>query len=57
MYEYERLKKATVALLCDESGEGQMLRHLLTDNELYGDELIFAVESAEQYLAKKGRTQ
>lgn len=51
----DRLKRAAVLLLTDDDPEGQMLLQLLIDNRLYGDELMFAVESAEKYLGEKGR--
>ena len=54
MNEYYRLLRCTTLLLTDQSPEGQTFLHLLTDNELYGDELIAAVESAERYLLEKG---
>ena len=54
MEEYRRLLRATTELLADTSEEGQMFLHLLIDNELYGDELIAAVETAERYLLEKG---
>lgn len=52
---YERMLKASNELLTDDTTEGQTLLHLLIDNELYGDQLMDAIEMAEQYLAKKGQ--
>ena len=57
MEEYQRLLRATTELLADTSEEGQMFLHLLIDNELYGDELLFAIERAETYLRAKYKIQ
>lgn len=55
-YDYagDRLRTAVAFLLGDSSPEGRMLLRLLIDNELYGDELMFAIEQAEKYLREKG---
>jgi len=50
MRDYQRLQRATILLLTDQSPEGQMLLHLLIDNELFGEELLFAIDTAERYL-------
>lgn len=53
-YAYDRLLTAAVRLLNDTTDEGQTLLHLLIDNDLYGEELLAAIETAELYL--KGET-
>jgi hypothetical protein len=53
-YAYDRLNHASMLLLTDQTTEGQTLLHLLIDNELYGDQLITAIEMAEDYLKGKG---
>ncbi len=52
-YAYERLRAASVQLLTDDTPEGQTLLHLLIDNDLVGDELMSAIEMAEDYLKEK----
>lgn len=53
---HDRLVRASVLLLTDESPEGQTLLNLLINVDVDGDELLDAIELAEQHLTKEGKT-
>ena len=52
-YWYERMNQAAAELLTDDTPEGQTLLQVLIDTGVSGEELISAIETAEQYLERK----